>query len=81
MRQLRCKKTKAPIVGTSEMVLGIALASGFERDGSAIYTGQTDMDWNTQTTRTRRGKELYMTDDGREVTFAQCEFYDPEDGR
>jgi hypothetical protein len=76
MGQLTHRETGRPIIGTSERILGIAIANSFTQDGEPDYSGSTDVDWNTQETITREGKTLYMTDDGREVTLDECDYTD-----
>lgn len=77
---LRCKRTKSPVIGRLDSVQCTSLIEYFYRGASGAlepeFTGQTDVDWNSQIARCRNRQELFITDDGDIVTLKQCEEYD-----
>lgn len=58
--------TGSRIVGTLEKLSGVANVSGFNDDGSPIYAGGTDIDWNSQQSIKRGDSLVYVDEDGEE---------------
>lgn len=71
--------TGALIIGTKEIVPGIALINGISEDGEPEYDGETDVDWNGQTSVLRDGKPLFVDENEEEWTFDQLTVSDDED--
>lgn len=59
------------IVGTSDTIPATALINGIYDDGTPSYEGNSNVDWDSQKTKTRDGKILYIDEDGKEWTFDQ----------
>lgn len=56
-----------PITGTKDRLIAIAAVSGFDDDGEPIYTGDTNVDWNSQRQMTdQQGRRIYVDSDGNE---------------
>jgi hypothetical protein len=72
--------TGAEIIGTSDAVLCTANITDIEEDGTPVYSGETDVDWDSQTTKERDGKPLFIDDDGQEWTFDQLTWEEDEEG-
>lgn len=64
-----------PLRGTDELVGGIALAEPVLKDGKIVpeYEGETEIDWNSQVTRTRDGEDLWMCEEGGYFKASQLE--------
>lgn len=66
--------TGADIVGTAELVPGVALLnnSDITRNSDGTYefewAGETKLDWDGQTTVTRRVHRVFVDDNGEEFT-------------
>lgn len=67
------------IIGTSDTILAVALISGIGEDGEPEYAGESDINWDSQETREREGKTLFVCADGEEWTFDQLKPGEPED--
>lgn len=66
----------SPIVGTKELIPGMAYASEYSETGEPEYEGETDVYWNDQKTIKRRGPNgkvslVYLDEGGEEWTFDQ----------
>lgn len=63
-------KTKSgiPIIGTNELVYGVALIHGADRDAdgflSPTYVGETRIDWDSQRTVYTGNQRQYVADNG-----------------
>lgn len=57
------------IVGTLEKLIGTALISGIEDDGTPIFDGETKVDWDSQVTVTREDKIIFLDESGNQWTF------------
>ena len=79
----RNRHTKSPIKGTLEDLQGYAKIdpATFERDESGKiafeHNGTTEIDWNAQRTRTRRGEPIFIDENGHEVATPDLELYEP----
>ncbi|MEN3238666.1 hypothetical protein PUR29_35080 [Methylobacterium ajmalii] len=71
MRQYRAPSGHL-IIGTADVLLATAIIQGFASTGEPIYMGESEVDWDTQTGRTRDGKPIYVCDAGEEWTLDQC---------
>jgi hypothetical protein len=52
-----------PIIGTMEFVEGVALADITISDNGELnmeYSGETEVDWNSQRTKTEEGERLFV---------------------
>lgn len=52
-----------PIIGTLEFVEGVALADTTIGDNGELnvgYSGETEVDWNSQRTKTEEGERLFV---------------------
>lgn len=82
--KLRHAKTKSPIIGTSELVPGVALVDSFAMDDKGVvgvcdYTGETRLDWDNQHTETsKNGFLMLVCEDGELCTQVACEEYEEE---
>jgi hypothetical protein len=73
------------IVGTLETVPGVAV---IDMDSARIengklefdYAGQTDLWWDDQSTQRKKGKRLFVDDEGKSFTEDQIYFIDPDNG-
>ncbi|WP_051134040.1 hypothetical protein [Methylocystis sp. ATCC 49242] len=63
--------TGSLIIGTSEIIPGIALIYGISETGEPEYVGETKLYWDAQHPETRDGKTLFLDEDGQEWTFDQ----------
>lgn len=73
--------TGSPIIGTKELIPGVALVASISETGEPEYEGETDVDWDGQRTVKRDGKILFVDDDGEQWTFDQLtKVEDDEDG-
>jgi hypothetical protein len=63
--------TGAAIIGTADFVYVLANIVGIGDDGEPEYSGESDVDWDSQTTRTRGGKPLFEDENGQLWTFDQ----------
>lgn len=61
----------SPIVGTLERLTGRADATEYSETGEPNYEGNTVIFWDDQETVTRKGKTIYLCEDGEEWTFDQ----------
>ena len=68
------------IVGTSDIVRATALISGINDDGSPVYAGQSEIDWDSQATKTRDGCIVYLCEAGEEWTFDQLVKAEEDEG-
>lgn len=68
------------IVAAAGVVECNACIAGFDENGDPDWTGDTDVCWDSQRTKERDGKELYVCEDGEEWTLDQCELIDDEEG-
>jgi hypothetical protein len=59
------------IIGTKELIPGIALISSINEDGTPNYNGGTDLLWDEQQPDLSSGKMIYVDEDGEEWTFDQ----------
>jgi len=59
------------IIGTAELIPGTAMIISIDDDGHPEYTGETELDWDNQWTKTRDDKFLFIDDDGYLWTFNQ----------
>ena len=60
----------ALIVGTAETILATATISEIDPEsGVPSYAGGTEVHWDTQVTRDRDGKILFVCESGHEWTF------------
>ena len=60
------------IIGTKELVPGLSLIDGISDDGTPNYCGQTDLDWNCQTSvRDAEGNMLFVDEKDQVWTFSQ----------
>jgi hypothetical protein len=66
------------IVGTAEMLPGVAHTSGFSDKGDPIYSGGTEVDWDGQATqRTKTNDAIVVVDeDGNEHSAGDCNLVD-----
>jgi hypothetical protein len=65
------------ITGTLEKVRGVAELSGVALiDGKyePEYCGNTDMDWDSQTSVLREGQVIYIDENGMEWLASECVF-------
>ena len=82
-----------PIVGTLERLSGLARISGISDEGEPEFSGGTEVCWDEQGTEvfwddqitaTRKGKIVYLDENGGEWTFDQLtpepDEEDEEDG-
>lgn len=61
-----------PIIGTKERIPGVAIITGIEPDGTPIYEGSTDIDWNGQgTVYDADGNMLFVDSEHESWTFDQ----------
>ncbi|RWB95616.1 MAG: hypothetical protein EOQ56_28115 [Mesorhizobium sp.] len=67
------------IVGTYERVYGVAHIYGIDDTGEPIYAGDTKIDWDSQVTLTRDGKQIFLDEGGDEWTFDQLVKEENED--
>lgn len=63
---LYVKGTDVRIIGTLELVFGVAQVNGLDDDGSIIWGGETKIDWNSQETVLRNDKPVWISEDGGE---------------
>lgn len=72
------------IVGTADTVKAVAQISGWEEDGEPIFAGGSDVNWDSQVTRTTfvEGKEtqIVVDEDGEEWPRSECTVRDEEEG-
>lgn len=69
-----------PIIGTKEQIPGVGLITGIEPDGTPIYGGATDIDWDDQKpVRDGEGKILFVDSQRRCWTFEQLTMVDDEE--
>lgn len=59
------------IIGTSETVRCTAIVNSISEDGIPEYAGETEIDWDSQTTQERNGQILFICESGHEWTFKQ----------
>lgn len=60
------------IIGTKERIPAVAIINGIEPDGTPIYEGSTDIDWNGQgSVYDEDGNILFVDADGDCWTFDQ----------
>ena len=60
------------IVGTLEVVYGVALINGIDEEGHPDYAGETKLDWNDQRpARDATGERIWICDMGQEWRFDQ----------
>lgn len=60
------------IIGTKERIPAVAIITGIEPDGSPIYAGSTDIDWNGQgAVYDADGNMLFVDADNESWTFDQ----------
>jgi hypothetical protein len=72
VRQYRSPDGSPPIVGTSDLIFARANIHGIDEEThEPEYEGYTEVFWDTQTTRTRDRKPLWLDEDGNEWTFDQ----------
>ncbi|KVQ35823.1 hypothetical protein WK03_35755 [Burkholderia cepacia] len=65
------------IVGTEELVPGIAVVNGWEANGAPIYAGHTDLNWDGQRTVTDDNDLMMCIDEnGTPHSFASCTLRD-----
>ncbi len=73
------------IVGTADVVFGTALISEVAAeklpDGTfdIEFGGETEIDWNSQETRKRRGKRLFVDDEGYFWPEHKLKLIDPDE--
>lgn len=60
---LYIKGTDTVIVGTREQLTGIAIVNGFADDGSIVWEGTTEIDWNDQFTIIENGQPIWVGED------------------
>ena len=77
------KQYRAPngqrIIGTADLVMATAIIKGFDDTGDVVHMGESEVDWDSQKTRTRNGKPLYVCENGEEWTLDQCVSEDDAD--
>lgn len=61
----------AQIVGTKEIIPGMAQATSYSADGEPIYDGGTTIWWDDQKTVWEKGSRVYLDENGGEWAFAQ----------
>ncbi len=76
IKKLRRKDNKLPIVGTKEVLYGVALIQGVDEHGVPVYSGSTDVWWDEQRTLQEDGGDIFVDEDGHEVLHHQVEEYD-----
>lgn len=60
------------IIGTAEKLFGTARIAGVDpATGQPVYSGGTDVDWDSQETLISDGKILFVCDSGFHWTFDQ----------
>lgn len=60
------------IIGTKERIPAVAIINGIEPDGTPIYEGSTDIDWNGQgSIYDEDGNLMFVDADGDCWTFDQ----------
>ncbi|MGO4353794.1 hypothetical protein AB4Z25_17925 [Rhizobium sp. RAF36] len=70
----------SPIVGTAETILATARISDIDPvTGTPVYEGGTEIHWDTQETRHRNGKVLFVCDEGLEWEFDELTQLSPDD--
>ena len=67
------------IIGTSDVILATAMISGISEDGEPEYYGESEVNWDSQETRERDGKILFVCEDGEEWTFDQLKPGEPDE--
>lgn len=63
---LYVKNTNIEIIGTLEVVNGVALTTGIDKDGSPIYLGYTQINWDGQRTIEKDGERIWVDNAGDE---------------
>ena len=66
------------IVGTLEKLIGTALITDIEDNGTPIFEGETKVDWDSQETVTRNDKIIFVDESGYEWTFDDLTKEDPD---
>lgn len=73
MKQLYSPNGKL-VIGTADTVNATANVSGWSDTGEPIYAGGSDVDWDSQLTRTNaKGDMLVIDEDGDTWPKAMCE--------
>jgi hypothetical protein len=73
------------IVGTAEIIFGVALILGADEPGEGRarftlhYQGGTEVDWDSQTTRTEQRERLFVDEDGMTWRESQVRFEPDEE--
>jgi hypothetical protein len=67
------------IVGTAEVIQAVAIVDSFEkRDNGTLYlnyAGETDVNWNSQKTKTnQRGSKMVVDEGGFKWSEKECRF-------
>jgi hypothetical protein len=66
--------TGSPIAGVLGQIYGTAWVSGFEADGTPVYVGESEVDWNSQVARRdpKTGSILVVDEAGKILTLDTC---------
>ncbi|WP_028492625.1 hypothetical protein [Thioalkalivibrio sp. ALE19] len=70
---VRIKGTDTVLVGTKEVLYGVAEVAGINEDGSIEYAGSTEIDWDSQVPVQAEGKKIWVTEDDQEVVLSRDE--------
>ncbi|CAG9228582.1 hypothetical protein [Burkholderia vietnamiensis] len=62
------------IIGTEELIPGVAVVTGWKDNGEPIHAGHTDVDWDGQRTVTDENDIMMCVDEnGTPHPFTACE--------
>lgn len=61
---VRIKASGEVMRGTVEILRGVAFVDSVDAAGRLQYAGETDIDWDSQTTQVRDGKTLWIGEGG-----------------
>lgn len=79
MKQLYAPNGKL-IIGTSELITGMARVEGFDEDGAPVFSGRTEVYWDDQKTKCGAdGKIVVFDEDGNEHSIADCNVIEEQD--
>lgn len=59
----------SPIVGTVELLTGVSMLSGIDKNGEPDYAGDTEIDWNAQRSVRNHGRRVYVDENGDHWTL------------
>lgn len=76
MRKAYAHGKEIELKGTVETITGIALATGLDAYGEPDYEGTTEIDWDSQTSRTVNDSRVWMDVNGIEYLESDIEWRD-----